>query len=155
MLYPTGLLATLSRGIPSHLPLTVTTEAGSLPSGGLFCPPSQVPRRVPASASEKRTLSVALPSYERLGPPQRLSADNLTGLQPSLNVTARCLAPSSSEVLIPRLNVKLSPHVRGLLPGAPTLTRTGLSPVSMTQFSGHTIRAVIVSPPAPEASGRP
>ena len=74
------------------------------------------------------------PPYDRLGPPQRLSVDNLTGLQGYASAVSGPMAirrptftlcygplPRSllSEVLMPRSDVKLSLRIRGLLPGAP------------------------------------
>jgi hypothetical protein len=47
-----------------------------------------------------------------------------------------CLLPPK-RLLTPRLARRLSATDRGLLPGAPVPTRTGLPPVSLDQLSGR------------------
>ncbi len=48
---------------------------------------------------------------------------------------ARLLPPK--RLSTPRSARRLSATNRGLLPGAPAITRTGLSPVGMVQFPGR------------------
>jgi len=50
---------------------------------------------------------------------------------------ARLLPPK--RLLTPRSARRLSMTNRGLLPGSPACTRTGLSPAGLIQFSGRTI----------------
>src|SRR5689334_12139462 len=59
---------------------------------------------------------------------------------------ARLLPPKRH--LTPRSARRLSTTNRGLLPGAPVPTRTGLSPVSLDQLSGHNTPAILGTPPA-------
>ena len=51
------------------------------------------------------------------------------------------------RLLTPRLARRISPTNRGLLPGAPVPTGTGLSPASLIQLSGHT--TALLYAPAP------
>ncbi len=48
---------------------------------------------------------------------------------------ARLLPPK--RLLTPRSARRLSATDRGLLPGSPAFTRTGLSPAGLVQFSGR------------------
>lgn len=56
---------------------------------------------------------------------------------------ARLLPPK--KLLTPRSARRLSTTNRGLLPGAPVPTRTGLSPVSLDQLSGRTTASSLCS----------
>ncbi len=58
---------------------------------------------------------------------------------------ARLLPPK--RLLTPRSARRLSTTDRGLLPGAPTLTRTGLAPAGLVQLSGRTTSAPYSKPP--------
>jgi len=62
----------------------------------------------------------------------------LTRLQDSRLVTlrpARLLPPK--RLLTPRSARRLSTANRGLLPGSPAITRTGLPPAGLVQFPGR------------------
>jgi hypothetical protein len=81
-----------------------------------------------------------LEAHERLGSP----IVRMTGLQCSHHATARALAPSK-ELLTPRSARKISPTNRGLLPGAPVPTGTGLTPAGLTQLSGRNMRSTVAT----------
>jgi len=74
------------------------------------------------------------PRHERLGSPvvslTRLQDSCLVALRP-----ARLLPPK--RLLTPRSARRLSATNRGLLPGAPAITRAGLAPAGLVQFSGR------------------
>ncbi len=92
-----------------------------------------------------RQLGRVLPSpwHERLGLPvvnmTRLKDSRLVALRP-----ARLLPPK--RLLTPRSARHLSATDRGLLPGSPAFTRTGLPPAGMVQFAGRTMRHSLCSP---------
>ena len=78
------------------------------------------------------------PRHDRLGPPKHLSADNLTNLLRSLIVAARWFAPLSFKGFRHSARLgRISPSGWSLLPGAPALTRTGLSPARTMRLSGR------------------
>ena len=52
---------------------------------------------------------------------------------------ARLLPPK--RLLTPRSARRLSTTNRGLLPGSPAITRTGLAPAGLVQFSGRNMGA--------------
>src|SRR5256885_7897460 len=80
------------------------------------------------------------PGNDRLGPPKHLSADTMTWLQRSLVVAARWFASLSFKGFRHSAWLgRISPSGRSLLPGAPALTRTGLSPARTSRLSGRTI----------------
>jgi hypothetical protein len=80
------------------------------------------------------------PGNDRLGPPKHLSADTITRLQRSLVVAARWFASLSFKSFRHSAWLgRISPSGRSLLPGAPALTRTGLSPARTSRLSGRTI----------------
>ena len=56
-------------------------------------------------------------------------------------VAARFVAPPSGLSTL-RLDGRISPSTRSLLPGAPALTRTGLSPARVIQLSRRTTRSL-------------
>jgi len=143
------------------------TKAGSLPSSAFCCTLSQV-LRTPRTPSRLRGLSCSAllfpnvpppetperssirsglecclwpsPRHDRLGPPKRLSADNLSRLQRSPVVAARWFAPLSFKGFRHSArHGRISPLGWSLLPGAPALTRTGLAPARTTRLSGRTM----------------
>jgi hypothetical protein len=81
------------------------------------------------------------PRHERLGSPvvslTRLQDSCLVALRP-----ARLLPPK--RLLTPRSARRLSATNRGLLPGAPAITRAGLAPAGLVQFSGRTMQPSLV-----------
>src|SRR5450759_4316726 len=80
------------------------------------------------------------PCSIRLGPLKHLSADNMTWLQRSPVVAARWFAPLSFKGFRDSARRgRISPFGWSLRPGAPALTRTGLSPARTTRLSGRTI----------------
>src|SRR5215467_4188526 len=86
------------------------------------------------------------PRHDRLGPPQHLSADNLTRLLRSLFVAARWFAPLSFKGFRHSARLgRISPPGWSLLPGAPALTRTGLSPARTMRLSGRAMADYIVN----------
>ena len=103
-------------------------------------PPPGTPRRssIPSGPAERCLLPS--PRHDRLGPPKRLSADNLSRLLRSLIVAARWFAPLSFKGFRHSASYsRISPPVGSLLPGAPALTRTGLPPVRTSRLrSGRT-----------------
>jgi len=129
-----------------------TLYARSLPDlaagEGLSCsamlftnvPPPETPERssIPSGIAEYCLLPS--PRHDRLGPPKHLSAENMTRLLRSLIVAARFLAPLSFKGFRHSASYgRISPSAWSLLPGAPALTRTGLSPVRTSRLSGRTM----------------
>src|SRR5579872_5074948 len=108
----------------------------------MLCP-SVPPPATPGRSSTRSGPECCLlpsPRNDRLGPPKHLSADTLTRLQRSLVVAARWFAPLSFKGFRHSAWLeRISPSGRSLLPGAPALTRTGLSPARTSRLSGRTI----------------
>jgi len=125
--------------------------ARSLPDGaageGLSCsvllcpnvPPPETPERSSTRSGPECCLWPS-PRHDRLGPLKHLSADNMTWLQRSPVVAARWFAPLSFKGFRHSARLgRISPPGWSLLPGAPALTRTGLSPARTTRPSGRTM----------------
>jgi len=69
----------------------------------------------------------------------------MTWLQRSLDVAARFLVPVSfNGFRRPALAGGISAFGWDLLPGAPALTRTGLSPARRTRLSGRTMNSLYI-----------
>lgn len=75
------------------------------------------------------------------------SSDIRTRLQRSLHATARVLTPSKEALDTPSAR-HLSTMNWGLLPGAPVLRWTGLTPAGLTNLAGHNTTASLVRGPA-------
>ena len=125
------------------IPAVFADKAGqtgpSCPEQSLAYVPLPIPRGSPTKGMSGRQLGRVLPSpwHERLG----LPVVNMTRLQDSCLVAlrpARLLPPK--RLLTPRSARHLSATDRGLLPGFPAFTRTGLPPAGMVQFAGRTMR---------------
>ncbi len=129
-----------------------------LSCSALLCP-NVPPPPTPGRSSIRSGLECCLspsPRHERLGPPKHLSADNPTSLLRSLIVAARRFAPLSFKGFRHSARLgRISPPGWCLLPGAPALTRTGLSPARTSRLSGRTMTSPCTTLATVErASGR-
>ena len=114
---------------------------------GLSCSALLCPNVPPPETPERSSIPSGLeccllpsPRYDRFGPLKRLSADTMTWLQRSPVVAARWFAPLSFKGFRHSARPeRISPLGWSLLPGAPALTRTGLSPARTIRLSGRTI----------------
>ena len=112
-----------------------------LSCSALLCP-NVPPPETPQRSNIRSGLGCCLlpsPRHDRLGPLEHLSADNLTRLQRSPVVAARWFAPLLQGFRHSARPTRISPLGWSLLPGAPALTRTGLSPARTTRLSGRTM----------------
>src|SRR6185312_3150290 len=124
------------RLIDRLLPQRWAVEEGlSCSASSLRSVPCPIPRGVPAQPPVFPRCPSPSPRNDRLGPPLRLSADTLSRLQASLlMITARTFAPSRKRLSTVRSAPRVSPRRWTRLPGAPALTRTGLSPAGSMQL---------------------
>ena len=131
------------RSVGFHHWLIPTVFADEAAQTGLSCPepsrayvPLPVPRKDSTKGMSGSPVGRMLPSpgRERLGSSvvsvTRLQNSCLMALRP-----ARLLPPK--RLLTPRSARRLSATNRGLLPGVPAFTRTGLAPAGLVQFSGR------------------
>src|SRR5665213_1062509 len=110
-------------------------------------PPLATPERSSTPSGLAECCLLPSPRHDRLGPFKHLSADNMTWLQRSLLVAARFLAPLFFKGFRHSASHgRISPPDGSLLPGAPALTRTGLSPARTSRLSGRTIAFSLTTP---------
>ena len=139
-----SLLAPRDFSRPALYARSLPDEAAreGLSCSALLCP-NVPPPETPERSSIPSGLECCLlpsPRHDRLGPPEHLSVDNLTRLQRSPIVAARWFAPLLQGFRHSARPTRISPLGWSLLPGAPALTRTGLSPARTTRLSGRTMR---------------